>query len=101
MQENKENNFLSYLIKETKRDETKALFGRHLAELFVLLIWLMCYSLILYNVGFSWRIAVKLSLILSVLTDFLFIIAMFLEDIKERIEENNELLKRNFDKTKY
>lgn len=94
MQENKENSFLSYLIKEVKRDKTKALFGRHLAELLVLLIWLMCYSLILHNVGFSWRIAVKLSLILSVLTDFLFIIAMFLEDIKERIEENNELLKK-------
>ena len=94
MQENKENSFLSYLIKEAKRDETKAVFGRHLAELLVLLIWLMCYSLILHDVGFSWRIAVKLSLILSVLTDFLFIITMFLEDIKERIEENNELLKK-------
>ena len=94
MQENKENSFLSYLIKETKRDETKALFSRHLAELLVMLLWLMCYSLILHNVGFSWRIAVKLGLILSVPTDFLFIIAMFLKDIKERIEENNKLLKK-------
>ena len=94
MQENKENSFLSYLIKEFKRDATKASFVRYLAELLVLSLWVMCYSLILHNVGFSWRIAVKLGLILSVLTNFLFIIAVFLKDIKERIEENNELLKK-------
>ena len=94
MQENKENSFLSYLIKEFKKDETKASFVRYLAELLVLSLWLMCYSLILHNVGFSWRIAVKLGLILSVPTDFLFIIAIFLKDIKERIEENNKLLKK-------
>ena len=93
MQENKENSFLSYLIKEFKRDETKASFGRYLAELLVLSLWLMCYSLILHNVGFSWRVAVQLGLILSVPTNFLSNIAIFLKDIKERIEENNKLLK--------
>ena len=94
MQENKENGFLSYLIREFKKDEMKASFGRHLAELLVMLLWLMCYSLILHNVGFSWRIAVQLGLILSVPTNFLSNIAIFLKDIKERIEENNKLLKK-------
>ena len=94
MQKNKENTFLSYIIKEFKRDETKASCGRHLAELLVLLLWLMCYSLILHNVGFSWRISVQLGLILSVPTTFLSNIAVFLKDIKECIEENNKLLKK-------